>query len=152
MRGAARRAAALCGALALAVGLAACSKTPDQTGSLAQRVRAWASGTGYAQEVAALQADVARIEHDRKAAKPKVVQFDCITLGQDATKDNSQLVTPDKALSQDLSDAYNAFYSYASACVAHSGAPAVVAGADHYLAAGDRALASARARMQAIVG
>lgn len=135
----------------LGAGLAACS-TPDQTGTLAHRVQAWASGTSFSKSTAALTADVARIRRNHLTAKASVVKFNCFTLGQDAMKANANLVTPDQALSLDLSNAYNAYYSYATNCVADQGARGALDGLAPKLATGDRELAAGQARLRAIVG
>lgn len=143
-------AAALTGVLA--GGLAACSASPDQTGTLAQRTRAWASGTAFGQAAASLQADVARIEHDRRVDQPQVVKFNCYTLGQDAMKAYGSLLTPDPTLSQELSRAYDDFYAYATTCVKAGAAPATLDRLAAQLAGGSQALARAQARFRVITG
>lgn len=146
------RAAGLALAGALAGGLAACSASPDQTGTLAQRTRAWASGTAFGQDAGSLEADVARIDRDRRVAAPKVVEFNCYTLGQDAMKANGSLVTPDPTLSGELSRAYDDFYAFATSCVKAGGAPAALDRIAHRLDQGSRELAQAQARFGAITG
>lgn len=140
-------------AVALGLPLAACASV-DQTGTLVHRVKVWESGTGYAAAVQAIDADVARIDAARRGgAEPGVVEFDCVTLGQDVNKDySSDLPSPDQALTMDLNTAFGDYYSYATDCVAHKGAPAAMGTLGHYLTTANRALAAAQARSKAILG
>lgn len=150
-RPARRAAAAFSLVLALGLALNACS-TPDESGSMAHRVSAWVKGTGFQAAAAALSQDVSAVQKDRRDASAAVVKVDCLTLGQDTTQDHSVLPTPDQALTLDLSKAYDAYYSYATTCVAHDAAPATLAGIEHYLATGTKAMASAQARRASLTG
>lgn len=147
------RRAIIAAALALSLPLVACASA-DQTGSLVHRVKVWQSGTGFAPAMRAVEADAARIDSARKAgAKPAVVEFDCVTLGQDVNKDySSDLPSPDPALTTDLNAAFVAYYTYAQDCVNHKGAPATMRSIAHFLSTGNQALAAALARSKAILG
>ncbi|MGH9067522.1 MAG: hypothetical protein ACRD0J_08550 [Acidimicrobiales bacterium] len=138
-------------AIILACSLAACS-TPDETGTTAQRVQAWAAGTSFQKSAAALRADVARIRRNHRTAKASVVEFNCYTLGQDAMKANAKLVTPDHTLSLELSKAYDSYYNYALSCVHDKGAAAPLDALAPRLAAGDREMAKAQARLHVLTG
>lgn len=125
----------------------------EQTGTAPHRLRVWESGTGYHSEYAIVVEAAARVQAARAAGeRPSVVEFDCITLGQDVNKDYVQLPTPDPTLSNDLAEAYAAYLSYASACVYHKGAPAAMAAINHYLVAGNQAMAAAKARSHQVLG
>jgi hypothetical protein len=140
--------------MALAIGgaLAGCASA-EQTGTPAHRLKVWESGTSYHSEYATVLADVARIDAARAAGdNPAVVEFDCVTLGQDVSKDYIQLPTPDQAMSNDLSEADVAYLSYANSCVDHKGAPATMAAINHYLIAGNQAMAAAKARSRQVLG
>lgn len=147
------RGAIIVAALGLCVPLAACAAA-DQTGSLVHRVKVWESGIGFAPSMRAVEADAARIAAARKGgARPAVVEFDCITLGQDVNKDySSDLPSPDAALTTDLNAAFAAYFSYAQDCVDHKGSPATMKSIGHFLRAGNQALAAAQDRSKAILG
>lgn len=137
---------------AAVVMLAGCSRTADETGTLRSRVQAWARSTGATQSTAALQADSSRIRHDQRAASAGVVQFDCVTLGQDTTRANSALVTPDQQLTAYFGAAYNDYYSYAQACVDGKGQAGALARLSHVLVSGDQELSLAQARLAQLEG
>ncbi|MGH9071319.1 MAG: hypothetical protein ACRDX8_09210, partial [Acidimicrobiales bacterium] len=103
--------------------------------------------------VEVVHTDVARIDKAIAGrAHPGVVEFDCLTLGQDVNKDYSTtLPTPDVAFSTDLGNAYEVFLQYSSDCVNHKGSPASVAVDAHYITTGNQDLAAAQARSEVIL-
>lgn len=137
----------------LALGASACA-SQEETGTIAHRVKVWESGTTYSADVAVVKADVGRVQNDLSShAKSEVVEFDCVTLGQDVNMDyGSTLPTPDQAFSTDLGNAYQAYLQYASDCVQHKGAAATTTADAHYLTTGNQDLAAAQARSKAILG
>lgn len=134
---------------AAGLGLSACAGA-DQIGTLAHQVHVWATSANLSGTDTALAADVARIQRDRRHSDPKVVQFNCITLRQDAVQANAELITPDQTLSLDLSNAYDAYYSFAADCISAGGAPGVLAKEAGLLTTAGRDMAAARARLASI--
>lgn len=142
-------AVAMAGALGLAT--AACSTSPDLTGTAAHRMKAWEQGTNFQAAASALAADVARIQGDLHTSQAGVVKFHCITLGQDAARDHSALPTPDPTLSLLLEHAYEAYYRFATSCVNHDGRQAAVTGLLHELRTGNGEMAKAQQRLDTVL-
>ena len=102
----------------LGIGAAGCAGA-GQGSSPAQRMTAWAEGTGFGGVVATLQADSSRIatvlgEHRGTGA----VRADCVILLDDTEAANQNLPTPDAGLTSLLSHAYTLEGQAANDCYA----------------------------------
>ncbi len=88
-------------------------------GTLAQRVKVWVTGTGLGQDLGALRADGADI--DKVLAEKggtAAIHTVCDVLSVTAESANSNLPTPDTALTQLLARAYSLEYEAGNNCYA----------------------------------
>ncbi len=147
--------------MVVCLGLAACS-APDQTGTPAQRVRAWSRGVGLPGTASQLSGDAAQFVVGRARLDQAVLQSACTSLLNDASMGAASLPTPDPMLTADLNRSYDAWYRGGQLCldtgpggtaVSRSG-PSEVRKLDQaaaQIAKGSAGLAAAQARVRSIV-
>lgn len=102
------------------VGLAACS-APDQSGTAAQRVRAWSSGAGLSSIASALSGDADQFAVGRAKDDRAKLQSTCTSLLNDASMGATGLPTPDPGLTTDLNSAYDTYYRAGQLCLGPGG-------------------------------
>ncbi len=153
----------LTASLVVCLGLGACS-APDQSGTLAQRVRAWSSGAGLSATASHLAADAAQFRLARAKGDQVSLQGACGSLLNDASMAAAGLPTPDTALTADLNSAYDAYYRAAQLCLSRPPSGPTPSGpargrtdaslslAAAHLAKGASDLSRAQARVRVLVG
>jgi hypothetical protein len=134
-----------------ALALTACAG-PDQTGTLAQRVRAWTSATQFGQSVGTLYGDGQRIHKvirlDRGTG---AIHTDCGVLITDTGTVESNLPTPDQTLTDALNSAATLDYQAGTDCYNGGGTDqALMRKANREMAQADAALHRAVARVEQI--
>jgi hypothetical protein len=104
-------------AVLLLVGLVLVScTTGDISGTLPQRVKAWASAAAFSRSTKVLVTDVERIDIMAKVSFGKRVATDCAVLTDDSREAYQELPTPSVGLTDMLDGAYHALYNGADAC------------------------------------
>ncbi len=104
----------------LALVLGACAG-PDETGTMAQRVSAWASSTGFTGEIGTISADIDRVARVAAHGSPGAIRADCAVLSSDTAEAHQNLPTPDQGLTETLVRAYGEASNAAEDCYAGAG-------------------------------
>ncbi|MHB1503804.1 MAG: hypothetical protein ACYCTL_09940 [Acidimicrobiales bacterium] len=118
--------------------LAACAGL-DGTGTISQRVNAWASSTGVRSQIATLQADSTRIAIIQRRHNPGALRAVCEVLGSDVNSAHQDLPTPSPRLTGELDAAYRLDLVAADDC--YRGASGSLSGSLIVTSAADRAAA-----------
>jgi hypothetical protein len=128
--------------LALVALLVASCTTGDISGTLPQRVKAWAGAAAFSRSTKVLVTDVERIDIMAKISYGKRVATDCAVLTDDSREAYQELPTPSTGLTDMLDGAYHALYNGADACYE--------AGEHHDAAGVKKALAQLAKALQAL--
>jgi len=135
---------------ALGMAFSACAG-PDETGSMASRVSAWADTARFGSEAAGLVSDISRVKVVLERRDAGAVRADCAVLSQDAEAAHQELPTPDASLTDLLDAAYRQAFDAAEYCYEGAGGdPRQIALFERSASVAESDLASAKAELRSL--